>query len=139
MGICRTNNLKNEIESRFFDPLILFGETGLVFEEDQDEDDEENIGEHVLAISRSLKVFNQFFDIIRRIVDLSKNIVYQLNGLFNSKDKVYKNNFYRVIYHEVFDNLGELLTSLYVVDLIIKENQNFISFWEQYNQMFMMT
>lgn len=92
-----------------------------------------------MAISRSLKVFNQFFDIIRRIVDLSKNIVYQLNGLFNSKDKVYKNNFYRVIYHEVFDNLGELLTSLYVVDLIIKENQNFISFWEQYNQMFMMT
>jgi hypothetical protein len=28
-----THNLKHEIESRFFDPLILFGESGLVFEE----------------------------------------------------------------------------------------------------------
>ena len=29
-----THNLKHEIESRFFDPLILFGESGLVFEDD---------------------------------------------------------------------------------------------------------
>jgi hypothetical protein len=28
-----TQNLKHEIESRFFDPLILFGESGLVFED----------------------------------------------------------------------------------------------------------
>ena len=28
-----TNNLKHEIESKFFDPLILFGESGLVFED----------------------------------------------------------------------------------------------------------
>ena len=29
-----TQNLKNEIESRFFDPLILFGESGLVYEDE---------------------------------------------------------------------------------------------------------
>ena len=29
-----TYNLKHEIESRFYDPLILFGESGLVFEEE---------------------------------------------------------------------------------------------------------
>ena len=75
-------------------------------------------------------MFNQFFEIIRRIVDLSKNIVYQLNGLFNSKEKVYKNNFYKIVYYEVFDNLGELLKSLYIVDLIIQENSNFVTFWE---------
>ena len=33
-----TFNLKHEIESKFFDPLILFGESGLVFEEDNGED-----------------------------------------------------------------------------------------------------
>ena len=68
-----THNLKHEIESRFFDPLILFGESGLVFE---DANDESHSGEMELQISRTLKVFNQFFDVIRRIVDLSKNIVY---------------------------------------------------------------
>lgn len=83
-------------------------------------------------------MYNQFFDVIRRIVDLSKNIVYQMNGLFNSKDKVYTNSFKKMIYHEIFDNFGEILTTLYIVDLIIQENSNFVQFWEQYNQMFLM-
>lgn len=42
------------------------------------------------------------------------------------------------MYHEIFDNFGEILTTLYIVDLIIQENTNFVQFWEQYNQMFMM-
>ena len=131
-----TNNLKHEIESRFFDPLILFGESGLVFEDANDETS--GIGNQTLQISRTLKVYNQFFDVIRRIVDLSKNIVYQMNGLFNAKDRVYQNSFKKMVYHEIFDNFGEILTTLYIVDLIIQENSNFVTFWEQYNQMFMM-
>ena len=79
-----THNLKHEIESRFYDPLIFFGESGLVFEEDSG-----TTGDQELQISRTLKVYNQFFDVIRRIVDLSKNIVYQMNGLFQAKDKMY--------------------------------------------------
>lgn len=125
-----TYNLKYEIESKFYDPLILFGESGLVFE---DLNDQNKVGEIELQISRTLKVYNQFFDVVRRIVDLSKNIVYQMNGLFNSKDKVYINSFKKMIYYEIFDNFGEILTTLYVVDLIVQENSNFVSFWEQYN------
>lgn len=48
-----TNNLKHEIESRFFDPLILFGESGLVYEDD----DEDDGGDMELEMSRSLSVF----------------------------------------------------------------------------------
>jgi hypothetical protein len=112
-----TYNLKFEIESKYFDPLILFGESGLVFEEMGNEED--MIGEIELQISRTLRVYNQFFDVVRRIIDLSKNIVYQMNGLFNSKDKVYVNSFKKMVYHEIFDNFGEILTTLYIVDLII--------------------
>ena len=61
-----TYNLKHEIEAKFFDPLILFGESGLVFEVATEE---EMQGEVELQISRTLSVFNQFLDIIRRIVD----------------------------------------------------------------------
>ena len=75
---------------------------------------------------------------IRRIVDLSKNIVYQMNGLFQSKDRVFANSFKKHVYHEIFDNFGETLITLYIVDLIILENSNFKEYWEQYNQMFMM-
>ena len=33
-----TYNLKREIEAKFFDPLILFGESGLVFEDKTEEE-----------------------------------------------------------------------------------------------------
>ena len=55
----------------------------------------------------------------------------------NSKDKIYQNSFKKMVYHEVFDNVGEILTTLYIVDLIIQENTNFVQFWEQFNQMMM--
>ena len=50
-----TFNLKHEIEAKFFDPLILFGESGLVFEEATPE---ETAGDVELMISRTLSVFN---------------------------------------------------------------------------------
>ena len=67
---------------------------------------------------------------VRRIVDLSKNIVYQMNGLFQTKDKMYQNSFKKLVYHVIFDNFGEILTTLYIVYLIIQENTNFVQFWE---------
>jgi hypothetical protein len=60
-----------------------------------------------------------------------------MDGLFNKNDKVYQSTFKKLIYEEIFDNFGEILTTLYVVDLIIKENPNYQTFWEGYNQMFM--
>jgi hypothetical protein len=120
-----TQNLKHEIESRFFDPLILFGESGLVFEEESDS----KVGDMELEMSRSLTVFTQFTEVIRRIVDLSKNIIYQMSGLFNAKDKVYASTFKKLVYSEIFDNLGDLLVTLYVVDLIIAENTNIKTYW----------
>ncbi len=103
-----THNLKHEIESRFFDPLILFGESGLVFEEmgPLNENGMQALGNQELQISRTLKMYNQFFDVIKRLVDLSKNIVYQMNGLFNSKDKVYKNSFKDMVYHQISTVFG---------------------------------
>lgn len=60
-----------------------------------------------------------------------------MNGLFNPKYKLYSNSFKKLIYYEIFNNLGTILTTLYIVDLIIIENTNFQSYWEQYNRMFL--
>ena len=126
-----TQNLKHEIESRFFDPLILFGESGAVYEDE----DEDRSGEMELETSRSLAVFAQFTEVIRRIVDLSKNIIYQMSGLFNAKEKIYAATFKKLVYNEIFDNLGDLLVTLYIVDLIIVENTNLRTHWAEYQQM----
>lgn len=117
-----TFNMKFEIEQKFYDPLILFGESGLVFE---DVDDESKAGELEIHMSRMLAVYKDMFDSIKKIVALTKNIIYQMNGLFNAKSKIYANSFKKVIYYEIFNNLGSILTTLYIVDLIILENNNF--------------
>lgn len=123
-----TYNLKREIEQKYYDPLIMFGESGLVFEEMS----EDKIGgELEIQMSRMLAVYRDLFETIKKIVALTKNIVYQMNGVFKAKTKIYtellkKNN----VYFEIFDNLGSMLSTLYTIDLIIMGNPNFRTYWE---------
>ena len=122
-----TFNLKNEIESKYFDTLILFGESGLVYEEVSEE---KMAGEYEIQMSRMLAVYRDMFDLIKKTVAVTKNIIYQMNGLFRAKTKLYvdllkKNN----VYLEIFDNLGSILSSLFTIDLIIKDNVNFENYW----------
>jgi hypothetical protein len=77
-----------------------------------------------------LAVYKDLLDTIKKIVSLTKNILYQMNGLFNAKSKLYSNFFKKIIYHEIFNNLGSILSTLYIVDLIIIENTNFQNYWE---------
>jgi hypothetical protein len=132
-----TFNLRYEIEQKYFDPLIMFGESGLVFEEVSDE---KMAGELEIQMSRMLAVYRDLFETIKKIVALTKNILYQMNGLFKAKTKMMvellkKNN----VYVEIFDNLGSILSTLYTIDLIIMDNANFQNYWEQYNKMFLIT
>jgi WASH complex subunit 7, N-terminal len=130
-----TYNLKREIEQKYYDPLIMFGESGLVFEEVSEDS---LAGELEVQMSRMLAVYRDLFETIKKIVALTKNIIYQMNGVFKAKTKIYaellkKNN----VYFEIFDNLGSMLANLYTIDLIIMDNANFRSYWEQYNKMFL--
>ena len=74
-----TVNLKHELEAKFFDPLIFFGESGLVFE---DADAENTAGDQEIQMSRMLAVYRDLFETLKKIVALTKNIIYQMNGLF---------------------------------------------------------
>jgi len=130
-----TFNLKNEIEQKYYDPLIMFGESGLVFE---DVSDEKMAGEFEMQMSRMLAVYRDLFETIKKIVALTKNIIYQMNGLFKAKAKIYTELIKKTnVYFEIFDNLGSMLANLYTIDLIIMDNSNFKNYWEQYNKMFL--
>lgn len=88
-------------------------------------------------MSRMLGVFKELYETVRRIVALIKNIIYQMNGLFNGKYKLYVNSFKKHVYFEAFNNLGHIMSTLYVIDMIINENSNFKTYWEDYNKMFL--
>lgn len=129
-----TANLAHEIETRFFDPLIFFGEDGAT--QDDPRAPEERAGEDEIATSRILPVLGAFFDSLQKGVLLSKNCLLQMNGLFSDKNPAYKESFKKICYSQIFDNLGSILTNLYIVDLIIQDNTNFESMFAQYNAMF---
>ena len=81
-------------------------------------------------MSRMLAVYKDLFETVKKIVFLTKNIIYQMNGLFNAKSKLYTTSFKKLIYFEIFNNLGAILTTFYIVDMIIVENTNFREYWE---------
>ena len=76
-------------------------------------------------MSRMLSVYRELYELVKKIVALTKNILYQMNGLFQAKSTLYKQCFKPLIYNEIFNNLGRILSTLYIVDLIITENSNF--------------
>lgn len=127
-------NLKNEIEQNFFDPLIYFGESGSLYEDERPE--EETAGNMEIEMSRCLPVFSALLETVRKLTAITKNILLQMNGLFNSKYTVYKESFTKIVYFSIFDNLGSMLTNLYIIDLIINENTAFSDYWQSYNTMF---
>lgn len=83
-----------------------------------------------------MPVLNAFFDCLQKVVLLSKNCLLQMNGLFYDKNTLYKECFKKQCYHSIFDNLGNILSNLYIVNLIIKDNISFEDYWQQYNAMF---
>lgn len=74
-------------------------------------------------------MLNAFFDCLQKVVLLSKNLLLQMNGLFSEKTVLYKECFKKQNYYAIFDNLGTILTNLYIVDLIIKDNVSFNHYW----------
>lgn len=109
--------MTHEIENKYFDPLIYFGENGSNFADTRPE--EEQAGEIEIATSRSLPVLNEFYQTLNKVIRLSKNVLLQMNGLFGPGNPIYKESFKKMIYNTIFDNLGNILTNLYIVDLII--------------------
>ena len=77
-----------------------------------------------------LAVYRDMFDIIKKTVALTKNIIYQMNGLFKAKSTLCEALLKKTsVYTEIFDNLGSILSTLYTIDLIILDNTNFQNYW----------
>ena len=67
-----------------------------------------------------MPVLNEFFQTLNKVIRLSKNVILQMNGLFGEKSNpIYKESFKKLNYNCIFDNLGNILSNLYIVDLII--------------------
>jgi hypothetical protein len=69
-----STNLKNEIEQNFFDPLIYFGESGGLYEDDAPPED--TAGNMEVEMSRMLPIFNSLLETVRKLTAITKNILF---------------------------------------------------------------
>ncbi len=78
-------------------------------EYDVDEDKSVPEGTNEIYISRLLNHFNETYEKVKSLNEILKNLVLQLNGLYNKNYKEYQNCFKRILLIHAFDILGELL------------------------------
>lgn len=69
-----STNLKNEMEQNFFDPLIYFGESGSLFEDEGPE--EEKAGSKEIELSRMLPIFQSLLKTVQKLTAITKNILF---------------------------------------------------------------
>jgi len=55
----------------------------------------------------------------------------------NKKTTLYDKVFKKMVFHHFFDMLGEALSVLVTLDVIVSENKNFVAYWNMYNRMFL--
>lgn len=126
-------SLTRNIGKKFYDPLICWGDNGSL------EDEAENEGECILEISRMMTLFKDIYDLVKMLSPITKNMLYQINAMLKKKSVMYDKVFKKMIFTHFFDMLGEALTVLVTLDVIVSENKNFVAYWNMYNRMFMKT
>jgi hypothetical protein len=86
-----------------------------------------------------MSLFKDIYDLVKMLSPITKNMLYQINAMLKKKSVMYDKVFKKMIFTHFFDMLGEALTVLVTLDVIVSENKNFVAYWNMYNRMFMKT
>lgn len=68
-------SLTRNIGTKFYDPLICWGDNGKL------ENDDENEGDCIIEISRMMQLFKNIYDLVKMLSPLTKNMLYQINAM----------------------------------------------------------
>ena len=129
-----SKNITEALREKFYDPLHFFGENGSLYEEEEELPE----GESEVQLARMFGIFKELYELTKRITILSKNILYQLNAIYQKKSPLYKEIFKKVVLTSILDAFGELLEIFIVVDIIVNENKNFNSYLTMFSRMIIM-
>jgi WASH complex subunit 7 len=84
------------------------------------EDQQLKDGEAEMMISRTLGMFKQIYDIIKRIINYVTFLINQLNLLYNKKDNIHKNSMKNFNLFFPLDTIGRALSMIYVLDCVVE-------------------
>lgn len=109
------SKIKEQLESGPLDSLLLYGERA--------KDVQLAEGEAELQIGRSLGLFKQIYNLIRKLMSYVEHSILQLHCIMNKKDPNYKPLFRtNASMHLLVKLIGRALKLIYVIDCLVKNN-----------------
>jgi WASH complex subunit 7 len=137
------SQLKEIAETRFFRPLLMFGQNppdAVDFEKSKkpkkaEEPLFDQPGMKEKMIGKFLPFLQELSNFIDRCYSVCLNLVQQLASLMDNKELLYRCMFSSMHLTSVFKQLGELLTVLISLDAIVQHNENLQDAWSAYKSM----
>ena len=125
------NKIAEEFESHLFHVLVIYGETP----SDRKESELLRDGEAEIQTGRVVGIYKQIYDLVKRLTSLIFNLVNQLHAIHNKTDPLYKTVFKNVNLFSPLDSLAKALSIIFILDCLIKENENLRNHWNFYKRM----
>ena len=126
------NKIAEQFESQLFHILVIYGETP---SDNKDSSEILRDGEAEIQTGRIIGKFKQIYDLIKRLTSLIFNLVNQLHAIHNKTDILYKSVFKNISLYTPLDSLGKALSLVFILDCLIKENENLRNHWNFYKRM----
>jgi hypothetical protein len=74
--------------------------------------------------ARMFPAYRKIFDLVRKLMTYSENLVAQLHSIINRKQPNFKTFFKGINFDFVINILGRALRSIYIIDTIVMNNPN---------------
>lgn len=130
VALCQEmSKLKEDAETSFYGPLLLYAEG------DDTPPETEGGGDEQLAISRFLPFVQRLYVFVMRIQKVVKNVMHQLGAVYSSRPSSQIIDMKNLHLETVFSHLGDTLVILVTLDEIIAADPAIIDHWTQYKRM----
>jgi WASH complex subunit 7 len=128
------SQLKDIAESKFYRPLLIFGQNALDPTGGSDSEDKLTISKEKM-IGKILPFLQELSNFIDRCYAVTVNLIQQLASLFNPKSSLYRTTFKHTHLPTAYYSVAKVLTVLMTLDAIIQQNDILLSSWSSYKVM----
>ena len=127
--------LKNIAKNEYYNPLIMFGIIPIDIDSNNSNNNNSNTESNEMQMARFLPFLQNLSNFIMRTYAVIKNCLENIAYLYHPKQKLYIATYKHVNLDYVWENLSSTLTILLTFDIIIKNNHELKSGWENYKKM----
>ena len=130
--ILEIDNLLPNIGTTNYESLYCLSVYG---EEVDDENQDKNVNDEEIRISRMLPCFNDIFDKIQKLLNLGINLLSQLASLYSEQNPLYTVAYKFYNFGLAFEYFGKILSYFLAIDSVVAGNEYLKDNWHKYRSM----